>query len=140
MERVFNVLVDTGAQVSLVKAGLLPPECLTTGRKPVKLKVANGQYMVGGTKEADSALQLLNHRDLSSPDFGKESLLKGRFYEAQMDWDMIVGYEFIVETDFGVLPDQASMTLYQHDRLSWVSSPDITWRANGSTLSAISWK
>ena len=45
--KVFDVLVDTGAQVSLVKAGLLPPECLTDSRKPVRLKVANGQYMVG---------------------------------------------------------------------------------------------
>ena len=27
VEKVFDVLVDTGAQVSLVKAGLLPPEC-----------------------------------------------------------------------------------------------------------------
>ena len=29
VERVFNLLVDTGAQVSLVKARLLLPECLT---------------------------------------------------------------------------------------------------------------
>ena len=29
VEEVFYVLVDTGAQVSLVKAGLLPPECLS---------------------------------------------------------------------------------------------------------------
>ena len=46
VEKVFDVLVDTGAQVSLVKAGLLPPDCLTDSRKPVRLKVANGQYMV----------------------------------------------------------------------------------------------
>ena len=46
VEKVFDVLVDTGAQVSLVKAGLLPPECLTDSQKPVRLKVANSQYMV----------------------------------------------------------------------------------------------
>ena len=45
VERVFNVLVDTGARVNLVKAGLLPPECLTASRRSVRLKVANGQYM-----------------------------------------------------------------------------------------------
>ena len=60
VERVFNVLVDTGAQVSLVKAGLIPPECLTASRRPVRLKVANGQYMMGGTKEAEIALRLVN--------------------------------------------------------------------------------
>ena len=48
------------AQVSLVKAGLLPPECLTHSRKPVRLKVANGQYMVGGTREAAIGLQFVN--------------------------------------------------------------------------------
>ena len=116
VEKVFDVLVDTGAQVSLVKAGLLPPECFTDSRKPVRLKVANGQYMVGGTKEAAIGLQFVNHRELSRPDLGKEILLQGRFYEAEMDWDMIVGYNF--------LPAKASMTLYQDDQLSWLSSPE----------------
>ena len=124
VEKVFDVLVDTGAQVSLVKAGLLPPECLTDSRKPVRLKVANGQYMVGGTKEAAIGLQFVNHRELSRPDLGKEILLHGRFYEAEMDWDMIVGYDFMMETDSSVLPAQASMTLYQDDQLSWLSSPE----------------
>ena len=124
VEKVFDVLVDTGAQVSLVKAGLLPPEFLTDSRKPVRLKVANGQYMVGGTKEAAIGLQFVNHRELSRPDLGKEILLHGRFYEAEMDWDMIVGYDFMMETDSGVLPAQASMTLYQDDQLSWLSSPE----------------
>ena len=122
VEKVFDVLVDTGAHVSLVKAGLLPPECLTDSRKPVRLKVANGQYMVGGTKEAAIGLQFVNHRELSCHDLGKKILLQGRFYEAEMDWDMIVGYDFMMETDSGVLPAQASM-MYQDDQLSWLSSP-----------------
>ena len=124
VEKVFDVLVDTGAQVSLVKAGLLPPECLTDSRKPVRLKVANGQYMVGGTKEAAIGLQFVKHRELSRLDLGKEILLLGRFYEAEMDWDMIVGYDFMIETDSGVLPARASMTLYQDDQLSSLSSPE----------------
>ena len=104
LEKVFDVLVDTGAQVSLVKASLLAPECLTDSRKPVRLKVANGQYMVGGTIEAAIRLQFVNHRELSRPDLGKKVLLQGRFYEAEMDWDMIVRYDFMMETDSGVLP------------------------------------
>ena len=124
VEKVFDVLVDTGAQVSLVKPGLLLPECLTDSRKPVRLKVANGQYMVGGTREAAIGLQFVSHRELSRPDLGKEIVLQGRFYEAQMNWDMIVGYDFMMETDSGVLPAQASMTLYQDDQLSWLSSPE----------------
>ena len=78
--------------------------------------------MVGGTREAASGLHFVNHRELSRPDLGKEVLLQGRFYEPQMD--IIVGYDFMMETDSGVLPAQASMTLYQDDQLSWLSSPE----------------
>ena len=80
--------------------------------------------MVGGTKEAAIGLQFVNHRELSRPDLGKEILLHGRIYEAEMDWDIIVGYDFMMETDSGVLPAQASMTLYQNDQLTWLSSPE----------------
>ena len=111
VERVFSLLVDIGAEVGLVKAGLLPPEYLTTSRRPVRLKVANGQYMVGGTKKAEIALQFVNHCELGLPDLGKEILLMRQFYEAQMDWDMIVGYNVMMETDSCVVPAQASMTL-----------------------------
>ena len=41
-----------------------------------------------------------------------------------MDWDMIVGYDFMMETDSGVLPAQPCMTLYQDEQLSWLSSPE----------------
>ena len=90
------MLVDSGAQVSLVKAGLLPPECHTASRRPDRLKVASGQYMVGGTKEAKIELQFVNHRNLCRPDLSKVIVPKGKFYEAQMDLDMIVGYNFMM--------------------------------------------
>ena len=41
-----------------------------------------------------------------------------------MDWDMIVGYDLMMETDSCVLPPQASMTLSQDDQLSRLSSPE----------------
>ena len=74
--------------------------------------------MVGGTKEAAIGLQFVNYRELSRPDLGKKILLQLRFYEAEIDWDMIVWYDFMMETDSGVIPAQASMTLYQDDQPS----------------------
>ena len=38
-----------------------------------------------------------------------------------MDCVMIIGYDFMIETDSGVLPAQASMTLYQNNQPSWLS-------------------
>ena len=40
-----------------------------------------------------------------------------------MDSDMMVAYDVTMQTDFGVLPTQATMTLYQDDQLLRLSSP-----------------
>ena len=48
-ELVVDALVDTGAQVSLVRRGLFKEESLHPSRRPVRLKVANGEIMGGGT-------------------------------------------------------------------------------------------
>ena len=91
--------------------------------------------MVGGTKEAAIALQFVNHRELSPPDLGKEILLKGNFYEAETDWDMIVGYDFMMGTDSGVLPAQASMTLYQDNQLFFaLNGAFCGWPGRGERL------
>ena len=37
---------------------------------------------------------------------------------------MIIGYNFMIEMDSGVLPAQAPMTLYLDDQLSLPSSPE----------------
>ena len=47
-EVIADVLVDTGAQVSLVRNGLFPDTCLKSSARPVRLKVANGGSMGGG--------------------------------------------------------------------------------------------
>ena len=52
VEKVFDVLVDTGAQVSLVKAGLLPPECLTDSWKPCQAE--GGERPVHGGRHEGS--------------------------------------------------------------------------------------
>ena len=124
VERVFNVLVDTGAKVSLVKAGPVQPDCLTTSRRPIRLKVAHGQYMVRDRKEAKITLRVVNHGELSRPDLGKEILLWGKCHKAGMEWDMIVRYDVMMATDPGILLAQASMTLYQDDQLSLLLSPE----------------
>ena len=41
-----------------------------------------------------------------------------------MDLGIIVRYIVMMKTDSGMLPPQASMTLYQDDQLSWFFSPE----------------
>ena len=117
-----SVLVDSGGQVSLVRTGLFPASCIKTSPNPVRLKVSNGQYMGGGRTEVHFEMEFLNHEELSRPDKGKRVTLGGTFYEADMDWDVIIGYDFMPATATGVQPAQSSMTLYKDDRLSWLSA------------------
>ena len=91
-EKVVDVLVDTGAQVSLVRRGLFKEELLQPSRRPVRLKVANGEIMGGGTYEATISMEFWEHERLNRPDLAKRSTLSGNFYVADItDWDMIMG-------------------------------------------------
>ena len=78
-----NVLVDTGAQVSLVRRGLFKEKSLEPSRRPVRLKMANGEMLGGGTHEATISMEFWGHERLNRPDLTKRSTLSGNFYVAQ---------------------------------------------------------
>ena len=81
-ELVVDVLVDTGAQVSLVRRGLFKEESLQPSRRPVRLKVANGETMGGGTHEGTISMEFWEHERLNRPGLAKRSTLSGNFYVA----------------------------------------------------------
>ena len=109
-ELVVDVLVDTAAQVSLVRRGLFKEESLQPSRRPVCLKVANGEIMAGGTPEATISMEFWEHERLNRPDLAKRSTLSGNFYVADItDRDMIMGYDFMVRNAIGALPHRATL-------------------------------
>ena len=63
-----DVLVDTVAQVSLVRRGLFKEESLQPSPRPVRPKVANGEIMGGGTNEATISMEFWEHERLNRPD------------------------------------------------------------------------
>ena len=67
-ELVADVSVGTGAQVNLVQKGLFLDTCLKDSDQPVRLKVANGEIMVGGSREADLGLEFRRHDRLDRPE------------------------------------------------------------------------
>ena len=87
-ELVVEVLVDTGAQVSLVRRGLFKEELLQPSRRLVRLKVANGEIIGCGTHEATISMEFWKHERLNR--FGEEKhsireLLCGRHYRLGYD-------------------------------------------------------
>ena len=122
-ELVVDVLVDTGAQVSLVRRGLFKKESLQPSRRPVRLKVANGEIMGGGTHEATISMEFWEHERLNRPDLAKRSTLSGNSYTADItDWDMIMGYDFMVGNAIGALPHRATLVREDDECLTWLST------------------
>ena len=122
-ELVVDVWVDTGAQVSLVRRGLFKEEPLQPSRRPVRLKVANGEIMGGGTHEATISMEFWEHERLYRPDLAKRSTLSRNFYVADItDWDMIMGYDFMVGNAIGALPHRATLVWEDNECLTWLST------------------
>ena len=129
-----DVLVDTGAQVSLVRRGLFQEESLHPSRTPVRLKVANGEIMGGGTHEATISMEFREHERVNRSDFAKGSTLCGNFYVADItDWDMIMGYGFMVGNAIGALPHRAKLVREDNE---WLTSLSTDYACGSSQWNA----
>ena len=118
-----DVLVDTGAHVSLVWNGLFPDTCLKSSDRPVRLGVTTGGIMAGGAREAERGLDFWEHDRLDRRDQAKRLMLHGKFCQTDLsDWDIIMGYDFMVSNSAGALPHCAKLIREANERLSWLST------------------
>ena len=100
-----DVLVDTGAQVSVVQQGVCPEECVGADAQPVRLQGAIGKTMGGGTQQAKISVEIWEHDCLNRPDLAKGLSLSGNFDTADITHgDLIISYDFIVIHAIGALP------------------------------------
>ena len=122
-EVIADVLVDTGAQVSLVLKGLFLEEFLMPSRRPVRLKVATGEIMGGGTHKATIGMEFREHDRLTRPDLTKRIVLSGNSFAADIcGWDIILGYKILVSNAIGALPHRATLVGEGKERLTWLST------------------
>ena len=87
-----KVLVDTGAQVNLVRAGLFQ-SFGQPARRPVRLQAVGGDVVTGG----DKTLRL--HLHLLANDYGSQEIYPmvfvDDFYLANINCDMIFSFPFV---------------------------------------------
>ena len=122
-ERIFEVLVGSGAQVSLVRKGLRSSQFLRRSASPVTRRVDNVEIMEGGLDQAEISLEFIRHEQLSRTDHGHKHQIKGLFYEADLpEWDMIMGFDFLDIAHAGVLRHRRTLLVKKADKLSWLST------------------
>ena len=122
-EVILDVLMDTGAQVSLIWKAFFLGQFQKPSRRAVGLKVPNGKIMGRGTHEATIGMVFREHDRLNRPDLSKQIIPSGIFYAADIsDWDIIMGYDFMVSNAIGALPHRATLVGEDKERLTWLST------------------
>ena len=116
--RQVSILVDTGAEVSLVKSNLFPETCMQKATNPIKLTVANATKMVGGQREA--LLQL--GFDATDRESGRKVRVEtpSLLYEADITQDMIVSYRWLADRHFDVCPRRHGVQGVADNRIIWI--------------------
>ena len=108
-ERFLKILVDTGAEINLIKKNLIPEHLFYLVKKPLKFQTANGQILAGGTKCTKLTLQLQLERNDALTIEKVE--YEAEFYEAQIQADAILSYPWLAQTKLGIFPHHHALVL-----------------------------
>ena len=113
-ETPIEVLVDTGAQINLIKKGIIPNYAFRPAKKPFTLMAANGGLLPGGQQEVKLDLTFMKvSGDTTEP---QEWRTTASFYEADIPMDAILGYPWLARMDLGVFTHPSALAFEHPDR------------------------
>ena len=102
-----KILVDTGAQVNLVRRDLVPRQDWRPAPNPVRLITANNSILRGGDKVVELGLNFNVVEDgFVQP---QPISFKGDFNGAEIDFDAILSYPWLRENSVGVFPHRDAL-------------------------------
>ena len=104
-----RILVDTGAEVNLVKPGVFDDYSFNVATKPLRLITVSGSELQGGKRTISLILHL--HGEDNNTQKESHHLMGGLFYEANIGWDAIISYPLLQEQKIGVLPNRGCLIL-----------------------------
>ena len=134
VRRTAKALIDTGAQVSIVRQGLLPDECFRAARKPLLLKTASGELLPGGQHVASLLVEIDAETDAGCP---VKTPWKTNItvHDGDVGADMIIGYPWLRRQRLDIQPWRNALQL--HDHPFWVLRPQRDGRTSGVETRAI---
>ena len=117
-QRELTVLVDTGAQVDLIRRGLVPEHLTEAVTVLLRLVMANTQPMKGGKREARLDLIFMGFvEDTKKRVEVREPTV---LYEADITEDVILSYSWLGARNFDVYPRQHGFKGRQGQTRVWV--------------------
>ena len=120
--KVVKALVDTGAQINVVRRGLFPETDLRPAKDPLRLTLADGQPFWGGDRELETRVTFgKNVNNVIVPWRARAS-----FYEAEIKADMILSLPWLAQNGLDVLTWEGCLGQRQGWRVyPIVSCPDV---------------
>lgn len=111
-----TVLVDTGAQVSLINRDLVPTHLWTNDVPHVRFRTANQSLLAGGDQAVHVVLYMKTRTE-SGKCFA--IMFPALLYGASIRADVILGYPWLKEATLAVVPLDHAMV--------WLAGPELMW-------------
>ena len=113
-----TALVDTGAEINLIRRDLVPAEAFRRAEKPITFVAANQMLVSGGQQEFETTLVVQG----VDPDLGSPSSLRLPIvcYDADIGVDLILSYEWMAAMKMDVIPRRHGLLVQADGYALWV--------------------
>ena len=110
--QVLRALIDTGAEVNLVREGIFPQTEFSFANQRLNLTTANGQPMRGGNLSLKAKLYFSRYQ---GREFLEECTLPAEFYQADIAADAILGCPWLKRQRLGIFPYLGTLSVERDD-------------------------
>ena len=101
VKRSLLALVDTGAQVNLIRHDLFPKECFRPARNPLALSTVSCEALPGGRNEVHLKLKFAAEKPTGEP-VPQGWITSACFHDADIGCDAILSYEWMAHERINV--------------------------------------
>ena len=107
VQKLARVLIDTGAEVNLVKKGFWPENCLYRPEKCLRLVTADGNRMDGGKLCTSMCMKF--RQIIDGCELAEVAVLEDIFYEADISVDAIISFPMLYKNKVMVIPHRKAL-------------------------------
>ncbi|EPS61993.1 hypothetical protein M569_12800, partial [Genlisea aurea] len=130
-----TALIDTGAEICVLKKGLVPPEILSPAKKPLRLVGANERRLEGGDKEVTLLMCLWATNQATQKKI--QLRIPTTFYVADIKDPLILSYAWCQGRGVDILPRKHGLVCKRKGEEFWVEGLRSTKVADSTSVNAV---